>query len=95
MSDKRKCIAWTQPGSSLTFKVVKLLEELGCEVDHRSVDGANWTWTQFKAASPEWSNLPAIQTEDGRILRNIKEVEAEFGKPESIYNPEVKPWAPR
>lgn len=96
MSDeKRNVIVWMQPGSVLCQRVVKMLEELGCDVDQRKVDGANWTWDQFRQVSPDWSNLPAVQTEDGRILKNQKEVEAEFGRPDSLYNPEPKPWAPR
>ena len=94
MSEK-SCIIWTQPGSVLCQRVVKMLKELNVEVEERKVDNANWTWNQFKAASPAWSNLPTIQLPDGRVLKNQKEVEAEFGKPDSLYNPEVKPWAPR
>jgi glutathione S-transferase len=95
MSDKRKVIVWLQPESSMSRRVVKLMEEYGCEVEERPVNGAHWTWAQFKEASPDWSNLPAIQLDDGRILKTIKDVEAEFGKAESIHNPEPKPWAPR
>ena len=93
--EKKSCIIWTRPLCSLSMRVVKMLKELDVEVDERPVDNANWTWEQFKAASPNWSNLPAIQMPDGRLLKNQKEVEAEFGKPKSIYDPEVKPWAPR
>lgn len=93
--EKKSCIIWTRPLCSLCMRVVKMLKELDVEVDERPVDNAIWTWEQFKAASPNWSNLPTIQLPDGRILKNQKEVEAEFGKPSSIYNPEVKPWAPR
>jgi glutaredoxin len=93
--EQKTCIIWTRPLCSLCIKVVKLLKEQGIEVEDRSIDGANWTWEQFRAASPSWSNLPTIQLPDGRILKNQKEVEEWAGKPESIYNPPVKPWSPR
>lgn len=95
MSDIKTATVWTQPGCSLCFKVMKLLEELEVTVEERKVDGAHWTWAQFKEASPNWSNLPWIQLPDGRDVKTYNEFTEIFGKPESIHNPPVKPWAPR
>ena len=95
MSEARKVIVWLQPESQINRRVVLIMEEHGCEVEQRPVNGAHWTWSQFKEASPDWSNLPCVQLEDGTILKTIKEIEAVFGKAASMHAPEVKPWAPR
>ena len=93
--EQKRCVIWTRPLCTLCMRIVKILKEQNIEFEERVVDNANWTWDQFKAANPDWSNLPTIQLPDGRALKSWKELEAWAGKPDSIYNPEVKPWAPR
>ena len=78
MSEARKVIVWLQPESQINRRVVLIMEEHGCEVEQRPVNGAHWTWSQFKEASPDWSNLPCVQLEDGTILKTIKEYEFEI-----------------
>jgi hypothetical protein len=77
------------------MKVLKHLQSKQVNVDERQVDNAVWTWAQFKAASPNWSNLPLIQLPDGTQIKNIKELESWIGKDDSIHNPEQRPWNPR
>lgn len=95
MEEQKSCVIWTRPLDSLSMKVIKHLQSKGVEVEERQVDNAQWTWNQFKAASPNWSNLPLIQRPDGTQIKNIKELEAWVGKDESVHNPEPRPWNPR
>jgi hypothetical protein len=95
MEEKKSCIIWTRPLDSLCMKVIKHLQSAGVEIEERPVDNALWSWAQFKAASPDWSNLPLIQKPDGTQIKNIKELEAWIGKDESVYNPPVRAWNPR
>ena len=95
MEQQRSCIIWTRPLDSLCMKVVKHLHSKEIQVEERQVDNAVWTWAQFKAASPEWSNLPLIQLPDGTQIKNIKDLEAWIGKDDSVYNPPARAWNPR
>ncbi len=92
MSNQKSCIVWTRPLCSLCMKVVKILKDKNVQVEERPVDGALWKWEQFKAASPNWSNLPTIQLADGTLLKNIKEVEEWIGRDDTLFAPPPAPW---
>jgi hypothetical protein len=71
----KQCVVWTRVHCTLSKWVIHRLQNQAVQFEERCVDGGAWKWEQFRAASPNWSQLPVIQLPDGTMIKNVAEMD--------------------